>query len=348
MFYKYEVRSEQGEDVLYLYLTMRYEFGEDFSLNNEPDLKRRTKNFIVSNSIPFKGNKVYLVIDGKIVKSLNLSNTKKTFLPSEKYSFDHFVIHIELEDHSICEISLREYLLGVLLSKYQEEIPDEVYKAMGVLFTTYAYKCMDEEKVIHSNNPFAIYRPISYYKSNFVMIDSILDRLNLLLGDIEGLFLSYQNHYILPFIHYSNSGMTLSNDHYPYLSSVKSLWDMASPYYIEIHDISYDTFYQKLGISLNKDSHITIITENHIKKIVLDTKIYTMEEFQKLFELKSTDIYLIIHNHHIRIITRGWGHSYGLSIFGACEIARNGGYYYHILKYYFPKVKLLKYIKELS
>ena len=52
MFYKYEIRHDKMEDVLYLYLTMNYEFGEEFSLHNETDLKRRTKNFIASHSIP--------------------------------------------------------------------------------------------------------------------------------------------------------------------------------------------------------------------------------------------------------------------------------------------------------
>jgi len=347
MFYKYEIRHNNGEDILYLYLSMKYEFADEF-ITKEKDLERRTKNFIASNSIPFHGHKVYLVIDGKIVKVLNLVDIDHTITPSKEYSVNSFVVNIRLEDCSLCEIYLQDYLISVLLSKYQEDIPDEVYKAITILYNTYAYKCMKENGFIDSNTSFAIYRPISYYKSSLANLDAILNRLNSIIHTIDCMFIQYQDDYILPFIHYSNGGETLTNPNYPYLSSVKSLWDMASPYYVEIHDISYKDIYQKLGISLSKDSNITITFENNIKKIVLDKEVYTDEEFKNIFQLKSTDIYIIIHNDHLRIITKGWGNAYGLSIFGACEIAKNGGKYYHILKYYFPKVKLLKYIKELS
>ena len=133
MFYKYEIQHHVTEDILYLYLSMKYEFGNDFSLENEKDLKRRTKNFIASNMIPFHGNKVYLVVDGKIVKSLDLKDMKETISVHPQFSVDSYSVNIRLEDSSLCEIILREYLESVLLSKYQENIPDEVYKAIIIL-----------------------------------------------------------------------------------------------------------------------------------------------------------------------------------------------------------------------
>lgn len=348
MFYKYEIIHNGGEDLLYLYLTMKYEFANEFSWENQKDLTRRTKNFITSNEIPFHGTKVYLVIDDKIVKTLNIEDVERDNYPSEKYSLDKFMITIQLEDQSICEVTLREYLLSILLSIYQEDIPDEVYKAIGVLYNTYAYKCMKEESIINNDSLFSIYKPSTYYRSLYQQFDTIYNRLNVIISDIDCVFLSYHNEYILPFIHYSNSGKTLMNSNYPYLSSVKSLWDMASPYYVEVHDISFQEIFQKTGISLNQHSNITMVIKENQKKIVLDHTFFTLEEFKNIFQLKSSDIYIIIHTNHLRVITRGWGNSYGLSIFGASEIAKNGGHYYQILKYYFPKVKLSKYIKELS
>jgi stage II sporulation protein D len=47
----------------------------------------------------------------------------------------------------------------------------------------------------------------------------------------------------------------------------------------------------------------------------------------------------------IKVITKGMGNNLGLSLYGANDIAKNGSKYNNILKYYFPKVKLLKYIK---
>ena len=348
MFYKYEIQNNGNEDILYLYLSMKYEFSQELSFDDNKDLGRRTKNFITTNHIPFHGDKVYLIVDGIIVKTLRISDFDTTPFPNNEYSCHSFVVNIQLEDHSLSEITLKDYLISVLFSKYMDSLPDEVLKSMCVLYNTYAYKMMKEENYISANNSFAIYKPISYYKSCFDTFQDIFTRLENIVISVDGMFLSYQNNYILPFMHYSNNGKTLSNSKYPYLSSVKSLWDLASPYYVEIHDFSYDEIGKILNISIQKNSHISMFIKDHVRKIVLGDVIYTVEEFKTLLGLKSEDIYLIINSDSLRIITKGWGNSLGLSIFGACEIAKNGSKYYNILKYFFPKVKLYKYVKELS
>ena len=172
---------------------------------------------------------------------------------------------------------------------------------------------MNEKKKILSLDSFAIYKPISYYKLAWIdSYNDIVSKLEQAIKDTDCLFLTYHQYYILPFIHYSNHGYTLSHPKYPYLSSVRSLWDLASPYYLEIKDYP------------------------------------SGEEFQKKLQLKSLEMSLIVNRDFLRVITRGWGKFYGLSIFGANELAKNGCDYANILKYYFPTVKLNKYIKELS
>ena len=75
MFYRYEIRNNGKEDILYLYLDMREEFSKELgrTASNE-DLSRRTKNFIRNNNINFKGNKVFLIVDGIIVRTLDISD----------------------------------------------------------------------------------------------------------------------------------------------------------------------------------------------------------------------------------------------------------------------------------
>lgn len=73
MFQNYEIKRIGYDEVIYLYLDLKYEMGMDF---NDPDctisLTNRCYNFIKNNKINYGGNKVYLVIDGLIVKSLDL------------------------------------------------------------------------------------------------------------------------------------------------------------------------------------------------------------------------------------------------------------------------------------
>lgn len=346
MFYKYEIIKQNKEDVLYLYLTMKYEFSKDLIGENDVELGRRTNHFIQTNNIPFKGNKVFLIIDDMIVKSIDLSKTVDYYNENNKYSSDSFMVNIELDDNSLCEVTLKEYLISILFYKYIENIHDEVLKAICILYNTYTYKMMKEEGKILATNSFAIFKPISYYKSMFSNYEMIVNRFKNIIQQVDSMFVGYKDDYILPFIHYSNAGKTLANNNYPYLSSVKSLWDLTSPYYIDINDFTYEELSKKLKIEINNETNIAIYNNNSIKKIVFNDRIFSLEEFKKLLQLKSTNIYIILYQNFIRILTSGWGNDYGLSIYGANNIANNGGNYYQILKYYFPKIKLFLYTKK--
>ena len=347
MFYNYEIHNNGKEDILYLFLTMKYEFSSEFNLEDENDLKRRTKNFIQSNHIPFHGNHIYLIVDGIVVKSIDISKAIYNSFPSS-YSANNFMVSIKLEDNSICEISLKDYLISVLFSYFDLNLHDEVLKCICILYNGYIYKMMKDHKIVVASNEFHNYKPISFYKSNFSSVDSILRKFYSIISEVDSIFLGYKNDYILPFIHYSNSGKTTTNSLYPYLSSVQSLWDLASPYYINVCDFSYLDLNRIFNLSLNKNSNISIATKRNSKRIVLENKTYTITEFQKSLHLKSDNIYLIIYQDFLRVITIGLGSSYGFSIFGANEIAKSGTSYFNILNYYFPKTKLFKHVKELS
>ena len=82
-----------------------------------------------------------------------------------------------------------------------------------------------------------------------------------------------------------------------------------------------------------------------IKKLKIDNKIFSLEELKNLLNLNSCEFNFIINKDIIKVITKGQGNFLGLSLYGGNEIAKNGSKYNSILKYYFPKAKLLRYIK---
>lgn len=347
MFYNYEIRNNNSEEILYLYLNMKYEFSNEFSLEDDIDLARRSKNFIQNNNIPFHGSRVYLIVDGIIVKSIDIANIIGNPITSS-FSVNNFMVCIKFDDSSTIEVSLREYLISILFSYFNLDIHDEVLKCICILYSGYAYKLMKTDKLIISTNKFSNYKFVSYYKTIFPHFDSILKKFNYIISEVDSIFLGYNNDYILPFIHYSNGGRTLANNLYPYLSSVKSLWDMASPYYIHIKDISFQEVNNYLDLSLENNSSFFISLKNNSQRIILGNKPYTLKEIKKIFHLNSDNIYLIVYQDFLRIITIGLGNAHGLSIYGANEIAKNGGLFYHILNYYFPKTKLFIHAKEPS
>jgi len=344
MFYRYEIVNNGKEDILYLYLDMKYEFSKDLIGNDYSGLSKRTKNFINTNKINFKGKKVFLIVDGIVVKTIDISGTISKY-KSINYNPDEFIIKIELENSSLKELSLRNFLLCQLFSYYSFNLHTEVYKAICILFNTYAYNMMRLNGYIPFNDSFSSYSQLCEYR-NISNYDEILDNYNMIINEVEGMFISYNNESILPFIHFSNNGYTLTNKKYPYLSKVKCLWDIVSPYYIKYHDYNYDYLNNLLKINITPKSNIIVSNESDCKKIYIDNKIFSIEEFKKLLNLESSVFYIIVYYNYIRIITSGCGNYYGLSLFSANEIAKNGSNCNNILSYFFPKTRLYKYTKK--
>ena len=333
MFTKYEIRNVLGEDILYLFFNQHYEFSNEF----DSDLSLYSEQFIQMNHIPFHGHKIYYVVDGVVVKK---SNYKHPFF----YDPDHFILHIQLEDQSMIEVLLKEYLLSILFSYYRPELGDEVFKSICILFNTYAYKKMDEDGFI--NNDFHSYIPSSDYQKQYNHYYDLVRRFSSIIDSVSCLFLAYDKEYILPFIHYCNGGKTVVNKKYPYLSSVKSLWDLASPDYLDIEDYDYETLSNLFQVKLESTSSVRVINQGHAIKMKYKT--FSIHEIKDLLHLRSNDISIIINQDGLRFITKGIGNALGLSIYGSSCIEKNGGNVYSILNYYYPKCTIYKNIKELS
>lgn len=355
MFYRYEIKNNGVEDILYLYLTMNYEFSKELgSTSLDSELKRRTTNFIKNNGIPFQGDKIYLVIDDVIVKAFQIPKEEQVKKQKEEKSYDDYdyMVTLQLEDSSMVEISLHEFLLGALATNMIPNLPLEVLKAMAILYRTYVFKQMSEYQVVPAVNDFFSYKQIDYYKIAFAPdYDKILVSLNEAIKQTNSMFVTYQKQYILPFIHISNFGHTLEDQRYPYLSSVSSLWDSSSPFYVDTVQFSYDFLSKIFRFIITKDTSFKITETSpygKVLKLTIGDHSIDGKKFMNLLHLKSQFLSIILNVNTISIITRGWGDALGLSIFGACHLADNGCSYANILNYYFPKVQLCQYVKELS
>lgn len=352
MFYRYEIKNNGQEDILYLYLDIKSEYSKELAINNTQDeITRRAKNFIINNEIKFNGNKVFLIIDGMVVKTLDLNKSKVTPKSSRTFSNDDYTVNIKLEDGSFIEVVLKKYLQGILASIYNSSIEDETLKCITILYRTYAYKMMIENKYLENSSKFFQYKEITSYKSIWLNdYNLIVSRFNKAIDETDCMFLNYNNNYILPFIHINNNGLTYENNIYPYLSSVSSLWDLSSVSSKEILDFTYEEISNILGIkvtSLSKFKVTDIDSNGSIINLLINNKNFAGEEFRQLLALKSLNFNIILYNNFFRIITFGFGNFLGLSLFGANELAKDGVNFQNILNYYFPKVKLNKYIKEL-
>ncbi len=353
MFYRYEVRNNGSEDILYLYLDMAYEFSKELiQTASEQELSRRTENFINSNNIQFKGSKVYLIIDNIVVKTLNIKTNKniKNVLNKNNYNNNDFLVTLKLEDNSMIEVTLKEYLGGSLGNFYTEEMQEETLKCLAILFRTYAYKMMEEKHYLKTNNEFQIYSPIYNFKAIWnKRYEEISQKLEKIINQTDNIFVTHNSKYILPFIHYCNTGFTVSNKNYPYLKEVKSLWDLTSKNYLNVMEYTYEEISKILDVDINNQINFEILeieNKRFIKKVKLNNKIFSGEELIKKLNLKSAEMVFIFNKKKVKIISKGWGHFLGLSLFGANELAKNNCTYQDILTYYFPTIKIMQYKKN--
>lgn len=350
MFYRYEIKNTGKGDALYLYLTMTYEFSKDLdSSNDNSNIINKTKEFINNNSIDFKGNKVYLVVDGIIIKSFDISKEYviKNIPNSLKYSNKNYIVNVRYSSNKTENMTLEDYLLGVIATNKIKDLELTTLKALCLLYRTYAYKEMRNHNYIDVINEYQVYKPISYFK--VIWLNKFQENYNLIkkaIEDTDGEFITYNDEFIYPFIHISNNGSTNSSERFKYLVKKSSIWDYASPYYLEIKDYDYNTIKKLFKINDEDIKSIEILEineSNQIEKLRIGTIEYSGNQFRSILNLKSSDINIIVNPTFVRFITKGWGNQLGLSQFGANEIAKAGCSYTGILNYYFNDIKIKKY-----
>jgi len=74
MIYMYNIGEYNGKEVLYLYLTFNEEFSSEFGDINNDDLENKCRKYIKERNIQYEGEDVVLVVDGIVVKTINIKD----------------------------------------------------------------------------------------------------------------------------------------------------------------------------------------------------------------------------------------------------------------------------------
>ena len=350
MFYRYEIRKNGPNNVLYLYMSLIEETSTEFERKKHSTIEDKVKNFIEQNNIDYKEGPVYIVSNGIIIKSIDIKNKKiniEELLEKDLYTNNKFIIKIKDNNNQISIITLKEYIMSAILNNISYEYNIEVLKSVAILYRTYAYKKMAKEGYINYNDEFIKYKNMSYYKLLlFHDFENIIKKVQKAVDDTECIFITYKNLFINPYIHLASNGHTDESDE-EYLKSVTSLWDLDSEYYLSTTKYTHKDFSDKLTIPYNKviDIKITSYTKaGCINTLSINNKMYTIEEFIKKLNLPSKDMTILINQKDITIINRGTGNNLGLSLEGAESLSKDNCNYLQILNYYFPLCRIKKYI----
>lgn len=336
MLEKYKVVREKNEDVLYLYLSMNYEFAKDL---DDYNLDNLDKNWLINQRIQFNGNKVVIFVDGIPTKVVLLNDNDKILSDKD------IILTLDTDD----KISLDKLLLSILFSNITIFLEEEALKAITILYRSELIKrYRNKEKISKDNHHFS-YVNLNYYKllypNTYKMYETLFKKV---IKATDGEYLVYNKEPIEAYIHLVSNGYTETNNNIPYLKQTESLWDLAYPNYMNQKYFSVEELRKRLNI---KDKNINIEIKqlspsNRILKLQVNDKIFNSLDLMTRLDLPSADITILVLKQGFTFITRGIGNGYGLSIIGANALAKLDCNYKQILGYYFQNVVL--YTKEES
>mgnify|MGYP004461379265 FL=1 len=332
MLEKYKVVKEKNEDVLYLYLSMNYEFAKDL---DDYNLDKLDYNWLVNQRIQFNGNKVVIFVDG--------IPTKVILLNDKVRKDKDIILTLDTDD----KVSLDNFLLSVLFSNITMFLEKETLKAVTVLYRSEIMKLYKENKKMRKNNYHFSYVNLNYYKllypNTYKMYEKVFKEA---IRETDGEYLVYDKAPIDAYIHLVSNGYTEKKDGVPYLKQVESFWDLAYPNYMNQRYFTIDELKKRLSIEEERlDIEIKQLSSgNRILKLQVNDKVFDSLDLMARLDLPSADITILILKNGFNFITRGIGSGYGLSLVGANALAKLDCNYKQILGYYFDNVTL--YTKE--
>lgn len=291
-------------------------------------------------------------ISKNVEKSVNIehTNTDNTSV-NDTTNSSVSEITIYRSNGSVINLNMTDYLIGVVSSEMPASFNLEALKAQSVLARTYALKTKQTEKKLTDTVNTQSYIDMDQMKNKWGnSFNTYYNKIKNAVENTNGEYLNYNGNYIEALYHSTNNGKTESSldvfgNYYPYLISVSSEYDKNASSYLRTINMPLDTISNKLGLSLNNDSVINILSYTdggNIKEININGNNFSGKKVRELLGLRSTDFDISISDNNANITTRGYGHGVGMSQYGANGMANAGYNYKDILSHYYPGTTLTK------
>ncbi len=294
--------------------------------------------------------------------SQNISKSVEKSVNTERASTDNTSVNnttnssvseitIYRSNGSVINLNMTDYLIGVVSSEMPASFNLEALKAQSVLARTYTLKAKQTGKKLTDTVSTQSYIDIDQMKNKWGnSFNTYYNKIKNAVENTNGEYLSYNGNYIEALYHSTNNGKTESSldvfgNYYPYLISVSSEYDKNASSYLRTINMPLDTISNKLGLSLNNDSVISILSYTdggNIKEININGNNFSGKKVRELLSLRSADFDISISDNNANITTRGYGHGVGMSQYGANGMANVGYSYKDILSHYYPGTTLTK------
>lgn len=286
-----------------------------------------------------------------------------------------------VEQEKLITMPLEVYVRGVVAAEMLPGFHIEALKAQAVAARTYAVKRMDmfggkgcslhpgadvctdpqHGQAWGSNDTLRVkWGTIGYLRNMYKISQAV--------RATEGIVLTYQEKVIDAVYHSSSGGRTASaqevwGQDVPYLQSVASQFEEASPHKRETRVFLFQDLERQLGIRVgaygeiqkDKDGRVTnVVTgvqddsvaviqrtvSGRAELLKLGDEIMTGVEIRKLLGLRSTMFSVVCSDDMVTFVTSGYGHGVGMSQYGANGMAEQGYSFDKILMHYYTGIQL--------
>lgn len=301
---------------------------------------------------------------GEINNSVEETAPTETSIPLN-INIETIKVYISGEER-VAELSLEEYVKGVVSSEMPLNFSKEALKAQAVVARTYAIGhaiqggCSKYGSDVCDTVHCQVYTPKEKKISQLGAIgDSRWKLVEEVVGETEGMVLSYDGSIATGAYYFSTSSGRTENVEdvfvasIPYLRSVESLGEEVAPRYTstEVYDLNrfvqiINSNYSKANLSVaNVSSEISIGSYTDggaVKEIKLGGVTISGVEFRKIFGLNSAKFSLEFLSNQVNINCKGFGHGVGMSQWGANVMGEEGKSCEEILKHYYTGITIDK------
>lgn len=258
------------------------------------------------------------------------------------------------------QMPVNEYLFCVVAAEMPMSYDDEALKAQAVAAHTFLLyrkaQNVDKEYDITTD-----YSTDQAYLSREEIAKKWGDkteeytlRLESLLNEVDGIYMSYDSKPILAAYHAISSGKTESSKNVwgvslPYLTAVESIGDLLSPDYLSTVTVSFadfeTEFKDKCTLPTNGENYIEKISQSKsgtVTSVVIGGKTFTGSDLRNAFSLRSSNFDVSIEGDNFVFTVRGYGHGVGMSQNGANYMAKQGNTFSEILCWYYKDCVISK------
>lgn len=275
-------------------------------------------------------------------------------------SGDNFLVEVDTEQISEGETEAfdEEILPGILAREIDIKAETEAMKAQAVIARTNCLRAMkageEMPKSLNKNDMIKLWGQDNFEKS--------YQQIKACVNDTAGVAMVFQGEYIKADYHSVSAGATRNaqevyqTEDFPYLCRQECLFDIPAEDFLKVQFFSTEEFLEK-GTELAMEE-LTGKTSDEILAAVLITKrdsadyatelsvngkIISGEKFRLAYGLNSACFNLKSVEGKIRIVTKGFGHGLGLSLYGANALAAKGKDYRSILQYFYKEIEFVTY-----